>query len=316
MVLEMRSVAFLFALAFVAAACGASGGAPTPTAIQAPVGGYAGWPPNVTSELVPIPISTELVVGENRLLVNLVTKTNEPLASPDRPVQLRLYNLGADASTPKIDTPAIFLPTIEGRPGLYRADVTFDAAGDWGLETITTESDGSHRSGRMVLSVREEGTTPGIGDSAPTSETPTAATADEIAKISTDTAPDPAFYKTSEPDALAAKKPFVLVFATPAFCRTATCGPTLNLVKSVAADYEDRLTFIHVEPYELHTVNGSLQPVLSAQNDPIAVDATNIWGLQTEPYVFVVDGSGKVAAKFEGIASDEELRAAFDDVLK
>jgi hypothetical protein len=310
----MRSVAVLFALALVAAAC--SGPVPTPSPVPTPAGGYAGWPPNVTSDLIPIPISTELVIGENRLLVNLLTQQNEPLASPDRPVQLRLYNLAADPATPKIDTPGIFLPTIEGRPGLYRADVTLDAAGDWGLEMITTEKDGTHRSGRMVFSVLEEGSTPAIGAGAPSSETPTATTAAEIAKISTDTAPDPAFYKTSEPDALAAKKPFVIIFATPAFCRTATCGPTLNLVKSVAADYEDRLTFIHVEPYKLETVNGSLQPVLTADNLPIPVDATNIWGLPTEPYTFVVDGSGKVTAKFEGIASDEELRAAFDAVLK
>lgn len=307
---------FLFALAFVAAACGASGGAPTPTAVQPPSGGYPGWPPNVASDLIPVPVSTELVVGPNRMLVNLLTQQNEPLASASRQVQIRLYNLAADPAAPKVDTTGIFLPTIEGRPGLYRADVSFDATGDWGLETITTETDGTHRSGRMVFSVLDKGSTPAIGAAAPTSDTPTATTTAEIAKISTDTAPDPAFYKTSEPDALAAKKPFVIIFATPAFCRTATCGPTLNLVKSVAANYEDRLTFIHVEPYELQTVSGHLQPVLSAENLPIPVAATNIWGLPTEPYTFVIDANGKVAAKYEGIASDEELRAAFDAVLK
>jgi hypothetical protein len=285
---------------------------PTRTAAQPSAAGYPGWPPNVASELIPIPVSTELVVGPNRMLVNLITQNNEPLASATRPVELRLYNLAADAANPKVQTQATFLPTIEGKPGLYRANVSFETAGDWGLETITTEQDGSHRSGRMIFTVRPEGTTPAIGDQAPTSNTPTATSADEIAHVSTDNDPDPDFYKLSEPDALAQHKPFVIVFATPAFCRTATCGPTLDVIKSAAADYKDKLTFIHVEPYELTFTNGQLQPVLTNDNLPVAVDATNIWGLPTEPYTFVVDSGGKVTAKFEGIVAPEELRAAFD----
>src|SRR3954447_13067197 len=151
----MRSVALFRSVALVAivclvVACQAVGQAvPTATPAQAPAGGYPGWPPNVASDLIPIPVSTELVVGPNRMLVNLITQQNEPLGSADRPVQFKLYNLAADPATAKVDTQATFLPTIPGRPGLYRADVNFDAAGDWGLETITTEQDGSHRSGRM-----------------------------------------------------------------------------------------------------------------------------------------------------------------------
>ncbi len=316
----MRSLRFLPVLlvfAFVAAACNAvGGGVPTPTPAQAPAGGYPGWPPNVGSDLIPIPVTSELVIGQNRLLVNLITQQNEPLASATRPVQFRLYNLASDPATPKVDTPATFLPTIQGRPGLYRATVNFDAAGDWGLETVTTEADGTHRTGRMVFTVLEQGSTPAIGAQAPTSETPTATTPDGIAHISSDTSPDPDFYEVSEPDALAAHKPFVIVFATPAFCRSATCGPTLDMVKSVAADYKDKLTFIHVEPYELTFVNGSVQPVLTEDNLPVPDAATNIWGLPTEPYIFVVDGNGKISSKFEGIASPEELRAAFDAVTK
>ena len=58
------------------------------------------------------------------------------------------------------------------------------------------------------------------------------------------------FYETSVADAVAAKHPFVLVFATPAFCQSAQCGPTLDHVKNVVAKYPD-LTVINVEPYQL-----------------------------------------------------------------
>jgi hypothetical protein len=168
----------------------------------------------------------------------------------------------------------------------------------------------------MVFSVRETGTTPPIGAQGIPSDTPTASTPDEIATISTDNNPDPDFYRESVADALAAREPFALVFATPAFCTSATCGPTLDMVKSAAANFEGRMSFIHVEPYELQMVDGHLQPVLTADNLPISVQATEEWGLPTEPYIFVLDSDGKVTAKFEGIASPEELQAAFESVAK
>ena len=68
--------------------------------------------------------------------------------------------------------------------------------------------------------------------------------------ISTDAKPDPAFYQTSVADALAAHKPFLLVFATPKFCASAQCGPTLEQIKPIAAAHPE-VTFINVEPYQL-----------------------------------------------------------------
>ena len=88
-----------------------------------------------------------------------------------------------------------------------------------------------------------------------------------MTKISTDTNPDPAFYKTSVADAIAEKKPFILVFATPKFCKSAQCGPTLDQLKPIAAA-NPGVTFINVEPYELKLVDGQLQPVLDANSDP------------------------------------------------
>jgi hypothetical protein len=310
----MRSSLGFLLSALMLAACGVVGGAPTPTPTAPSAAGYAGWPPSVRTELIPIPVSTELVVGENRLLVNLIDSANEPLASPERPVKLNLFNLSADPETPAQTVDATYMPTVEDAPGLYRADVTFSIAGEWGLEAVATEADGSTRTGRMVFPVRESGTTPRIGEPARSFDSPTAASAADIVQISTDNDPDPDFYRQSVAGALDGGDPFVLVFATPAFCRSVTCGPTLDLVKSVAADYKDGLTFIHVEPYRLKAVDGQLQPELSDQNLPIPVDAVNQWGLPTEPYVFVVDAQGNVAAKFEGIASEEELRGAFDAV--
>ena len=39
------------------------------------------------------------------------------------------------------------------------------------------------------------------------------------------------------------------------------------------------------------------------------------WGLQTEPFIFVIDGDGLIAAKFEGITSMDEVGAALEELL-
>ena len=274
-----------------------------------------GWPPQQTNfDLIPTPVNAEVVVGPNRMLFNIIDRQNQSIAAPDTQVALRFFDLATSRTQAAVETAATFMTTIPGRPGLYRAQASFTKPGDWGVEATATAADGSKKSGRFVFTVRATGSTPSIGAAAPATDNPTGTTADEIAHISTDDDPDPDFYRESVAQALAAHQPFAVVFATPAFCTSATCGPTLDLVKSAAADYKSRMAFIHVEPYQLEFVDGGLRPVLSAQNLPISVAATDQWGLPTEPYIFVVDSSGRVSAKFEGIASADELRAAFDAV--
>jgi len=51
-----------------------------------------------------------------------------------------------------------------------------------------------------------------------------------------------------------------------------------------------------------------------ADGDRQAATGTDSWGLSTEPWIFVVDGDGKVTAKFEAAVGEEELRAALDAV--
>ena len=139
----------------------------------------------------------------------------------------------------------------------------------------------------------------------------------DVSKISTDPTPDPAFYQTSVADALAAHKPFMLVFATPKFCQTAQCGPTLDLLKPVAAANPD-VTFINVEPYKLQDVDGQLQPVLdpNKQNSLIATDVTDEWGLLSEPWIFAVDRDGIVRGSYELTITDAELNEIIPVITK
>jgi len=44
------------------------------------------------------------------------------------------------------------------------------------------------------------------------------------------------------------------------------------------------------------------------------VEAVEAWRLVSEPWAFVVDSTGTIAARFEGAVDPDELRAALDEL--
>jgi hypothetical protein len=227
---------------------------------------------------------------------------------------VRFFALGRDAEAPTASAEGVYLDTGTGR-GLYRASVGFDCWGDWGAEVEATGPDGATATARVTFTVLEEGTIPAVGQPAPRSHSLTADTPEGIARISTDPRPYPSAYAMTVAQAVTSGRPSLILFATPLFCRTGICGPTLEVVKGVAADYADRVNFVNVEPYELHETPNGLQPVLDANGNLTPVQAVLDYGLATEPYLFLVDAGGDVAASFEGTVGEDEVRAAIEDVL-
>ena len=259
--------------------------------------------------MLPILVSSELAKGPTRFLFSLTDRANQLIAAPNVDVHLVFYDVDVAPDTVAFESDSRFIWAVEGERGLYVAHVEFSSAGRWGTRFNATFPDGRTQTVRADYDVRETTSTPAIGTTAPSVDTPTAAGAGDLGSISSDPEPEPRFYETSIAEALAAGKSFVVAFATPAFCRTATCGPTLETVKSVAEDYPD-LTFINVEPYVMEVRDGSLQLVRSADGQLQAAPWTEAWGLVTEPFVAVVDDQGTVRAKFEGtIAADELVEA-------
>lgn len=298
-----RRLAPLFGLLVVVAGCSGATPSLAPTADPSS-------PPNPSAEqpaILPILVSSEILAGPNRFLFSLTDRANAVVAAPDVDVALEFYDVSADANAVAFTSDSRFLWAVEGEKGLYAADVAFLKAGRWGARFTATFPDGREEQVRADFDVAATGSTPAIGAAAVSIETPTAEP-DRLATVSTDPEPVAAFYETSVADALSAKEPFVLVFATPAFCQTAICGPTLEKVKAVAAE-SPSVTFINVEPYRMVMADGRLQPELAGgrlQSAPW----TDAWGLRTEPWVFVVDAEGKVSAKFEAVVGEDELSRA------
>lgn len=298
----LASLAVLVAL--VAAACGSGAPAPTPTPAATPGG---------TATLYPLIVSTQQVVGENRFLFSLLTRDgNRPAAAPDRTVAVAFAPPGSTTASDPVD--AAFLWAIEGERGVYVLRVTFDTPGTWTAVFITNAPGTTEERLAVQFDVASDGYAVAVGERAKASDTPTAAdVGGDLRRLSTDANPDPRFYETSVADALAAGEPFVLAFATPAFCQTAQCGPTLDRVKKVAPDYPE-VTFINVEPYKLVFTEGRLQPELDAENRLVPVPSVLEWGILTEPWIYIVDGEGVVRGSFEGIVGEDELRAVLDAV--
>ncbi len=213
---------------------------------------------------------------------------------------------------PGPSVPAEFVWAIDGSRGQYIAYTEFPTAGAWKAIFITQSPTSAQEAIGVSFDVQDDLPPIDIGQPAPASVTPTAADAGgDLSTISTDTDPDPRFYELSVSDALAQGRPFVLVFATPAFCQSAQCGPTLDRVKQLAATAPDDIAFINVEPYRLAFTEGRLQPVLDANGQLQPVPAVEEWGLLSEPWMFAVDGSGIVRASLEGVVTDAELQDVF-----
>ena len=298
----------LLSLAVAAAAC-TGGRATSPPVSSTPASpGVSGGGP----EILPLIISSELTKGPTRFLFSLTDRANKLLAAPDVKVHLEFFDVDTAEDTVAFESDARFVWAIEDERGLYATDVTFPDAGRWGTRFTAALPDGSTRAVRADYDVVETGSTVAIGAKAPSVETPTTASSGgDVRAVSSDKEPVQRFYTTSIDQALATGKPFVLVFATPAFCQTQICGPTLDTVKKVAAEYPD-LTFINVEPYKMTFENGSLQPALDASGQLQSAVWTDAFGLRTEPWIFVVGANGTVRAKFEAVIGADELRVAIN----
>ncbi len=292
---------------------GSAGCAAAPT----PPDSQEGWgapaqAPNLTPVLIAAP--GQLVCGPNRVLFTLIDEAGRPVGAPDRSASLAIYELGRDPGTPIASVDGSFVWAIENERGIYVANVTFPESGRYGAEFTTAIGSEAPEKIRLTFDVQPSSAIVKVGDRAPASKTPTLAdVGGDVSRISTDSDPVPAFYETSVDQAIASHEPFVLIFATPKYCTSAQCGPTLDKIKPFADRYPG-VTFINVEPYRLKLVDGTLQPDLDANGQLQTAPVTDEWHLFNEPAVYVVDRDGIVRGAFELIFSEPELTAALDAV--
>ena len=202
-----------------------------------------------------------------------------------------------------------------GTRGTFAAQVDFDRPGPWRLD-ITAEGPDATGWGVQELTVMESSPVPALGSPGPLTENKTLSDFGDLSLITTDYSPDEALYHITIREAVESPLPAVVVFASPAFCTTATCGPQVDTVSELREAYADKAYFIHVEIYDNpDEIQGDLDRARIAS----AVDE---WGLTqlphwfNESWTFVLTADGRVLERFEGFATftelEESLRAALN----
>lgn len=285
----------------LAAACSAAPTAtPIPTVPPVPNG----------PEYGAIVITTDLAVGTNRVVFGIVDRSGMPVRSQQAQVRALLLAPGDAPGVERASGVAEFKQWPAGPQGVFSTSLDFDTAGFWQLEVSTTGPDGASVVAQGALQVKEKSDTPSLGDPAPPSVTLTGADVEDLTHITSSTEPDADLYKLSVDQALTAGKPLVVVFATPAFCVSATCGPQVEVLSAVKDKFGDKANFIHVEVFkDPHLIQGSRPPI------DATIPAVAEWNLPTEPWTFVVDKDGKVRAKFEQFTTGEEIESALNELF-
>ena len=264
--------------------------------------------------------NSALGVGANRFSLGLLDKDGSPIL--DAQVHLRFFDLNGTEPALVSEADPRFVPVelsfideqsgkqrrIVGGNGVYVAEVSFDRAGNWGVDVRTTLAGKALNPVPFRFNVLEKTPEVAVGERAPPSHQLTLADVADISQIDSSYPPRPQMHDMTVADALAAGKPLVIAFATPAFCESRTCGPVMDTVMDpLYARHKDEAAFIHIEPYQLKE--------LREGSGVIPVAATGEWRIQTEPWIFVVGRDGKVAAKFEGIVALDEVEAALRRAL-
>ena len=284
----------------LAVACGSSTVA---TSVPATV------PPDPAA-ITPILATTVLEVGEQRLAF-LLTTSKGLIKSPTALIT-PVYLDGDGAPGETLEAKFNLWPY--GVRGSYSAYVNFDRAGRWGLDVQVANPGGANHV-QIEVEVMEGSPVPEVGSIAPLSITKTLGEQGDISKLTTDYTPDPDLYRLSIKDAVENALPSVVVFASPAFCTSPTCGPQVDTVSELMDSYPGRANFIHVEIYDNpKEIQGDLDraAIFSVVDD---------WGLTSiedyfnESWTFVLDADGRIQERFEGFATFDELEAALLQVL-
>jgi hypothetical protein len=248
-------------------------------------------------------VASELVVGNQQRVPIGVTDHNTPVS--DATVHVRSFVLNGSTGTFKGESDAPFKGEGLQGAGTYVAHLTFDKPGGWGVEVTASRPNGAHMTARLLMNVLALPVVPGVGQPAPVTRNPTVRDVADVETIDSGRPPDD-MHQLSIADAIQQHRPALVVFATPAFCTSHTCGPEVKVVQGLEPAYRDRLAFIHVEIYRDYKPDPSKRQLAQAVVD---------WRLQTEPWVFLIDSKGVIQSRFEGPTASDELKTAIDQLL-
>ena len=291
--LSRRAFLILTGGTILLASCGGDEGE-TDGSDSATTGGHDNAHDTTFTETAAAVVSSDIFVSDESQRFAFAVLAKEGYAS-GKPARV--------AIAPPGETPSDFVdatPRAEGLPefrGVYSVERVFDVAGTWAgrLEYQSEASD-------FLFVVRDSPAAPAPGASAPTAASPTADAPLGVDPLCTREPPCP--LHAASLDTLVGKgRPVVVLFGTPALCQTQYCGPVLDVLMPIAEDLSDDVDTVHVEIYR----------DLTGERSAPTVEA---WGLPSEPWLYGIDGAGRITARIDGAFDASEIRAVYDTLVR
>ena len=333
-----RALALLLALlALAAAACGGGGDGGSSTETTAEEGG-SDDDANAESPIAVQVASYEMVAGREQRFTVGVIGNGEPGLLSFGEIELSFAYLGTKEKpsgppVPKDTVTADFrlLPGQKVDPdapgprlvepskgvGVYAADnVRFDQAGFWQVQ-IGADLSGKAAKASTQFEVVAEPRLPFVGDPAPRTENPLpGAPGVDLSVIDSrarggEPLPDPELHSVVIADSIEQGRPVLVSISTPVYCQSRFCGPITDAVQELARRYAGKLDFVHLEVWE----NFEAKKVNPFVREWIVPKAGSGASGANEPWTYLVGRDGRIAARWDNVATEAEMTAAIERVV-
>lgn len=267
-----------------------------------------------------LPAGFDFYVGENNFVFGLTNIDDEPQGGAT--AIATFYDLREPAN-PK---PVFTVQAVQSAPGVgsvvdhvheggevhkhggqdenrvgYYVPAKFTYAGQWGIAVEAELKDGTKGVDSIPFEVYEKPNMAAPGEEAPLSDNLTKDDVQDISEIDSGSPPSD-MHDVKIKDAIAAGRPLVVVFSTPAFCTSRFCGPVNEEVEALQEKYRDRVDFVHIEiwrDFDKQVANPTVREWL-------------VWpdGSWREPVVYAVDKDGIIYDRWEGPVAANIMEAS------
>lgn len=270
--------------------------------------------PNAEQNLFVQLASLEVLTGQGRWLAFGASNADQSPIAADTTVQVYLRTIAATAEDSEVvvgPLDATFSPPAATGLPVYFVQTDLEEEGVFEIVAVAGEDFGTGAiqvvdpTNSRVVSADGETLVPG----AMAVSVPTPTTTDDLGVFSICTQDPPCgMHEMSLDEALETGRPVALMFATPQFCQTAVCGPSVATLDDLrtGGDWGDTI-FIHSE---IFAEEPSGTEVATTPTTP----AVSAWGLPTEPWLFTVQGDGNIMERLDGPMPQEILQTMLQNL--
>lgn len=254
--------------------------------------------PERASPFVIVRESSSFTVEQNRLVLSV--RDGFDFSSSATAMQVRARDFDAEGEPIVWEGTATEYEDFELPYWVVYPEI--NRAGNWIFEVTYTVEDGQTWDTSVALTVNDASFGLTSGDEAFPSESRTWDGVSDIRDITSDGDPNEAYYAQTIAEAISSGRPTLVAFSTPGFCQTDTCAPVMTTVDALWETYQDSMNFIHIE------VHDDFEALTY-------VETYSEWGLQNEPWIYLIAADGIIEARYDGPVAVSEIAPVIEAMI-